>query len=125
MARTGTRVELSNEMLEQLDRYRERDGRSRSAVIRAAIEQYLADERKAEIDRLILDGYRRMPQQDVGGSGSGATAHRRGAVVIAARSSGPTSLTLLASSLRPRAPGRHQVLRSVLEAPRLAPRDPS
>src|SRR3954452_13380387 len=66
MARTGTRVELSNELLEQLDRYRERDGRSRSAVIRAAIEQYLADERKAEIDRLILDGYRRMPQQDVG-----------------------------------------------------------
>src|SRR3954447_8894088 len=68
MARTGTRVELSNELLEQLDRYRERDGRSRSAVIRAAIEQYLADERKAEIDRLILDGYRRMPQQEVGGA---------------------------------------------------------
>ena len=67
MARTQTLVQLSHELLDQLDRHRERDGRSRSAVIREAIERYLARDREAEIDRLIVEGYRQMPPQDVWG----------------------------------------------------------
>jgi metal-responsive CopG/Arc/MetJ family transcriptional regulator len=68
MARTQTLVQLSDELLERLDQYRERDGRSRSAVIRDAIERYLASDREAEIDRLIVDGYRRTPPQEVWGA---------------------------------------------------------
>ena len=67
MARTQTLVQLSDELLHQLDRHRERAGRSRSAVIREAIERYLATDREAEIDRLIVEGYRRTPARDVWG----------------------------------------------------------
>jgi metal-responsive CopG/Arc/MetJ family transcriptional regulator len=67
MARTQTLVQLSVELLDQLDRHREHDGRSRSAVIREAIERYLAGDREAEIDRLIVEGYRRTPPRDVWG----------------------------------------------------------
>jgi len=63
--RTRTVVQLSDQLLAQLDRHRARDGRSRSAVIRAAIERYLASDREAELDRLILDGYQRIPPRDV------------------------------------------------------------
>jgi metal-responsive CopG/Arc/MetJ family transcriptional regulator len=68
VARTQTLVQLSDELLERLDRCRERDGRSRSAVIRDAIERYLASNREAELDRLIVEGYRRTPPQDLWGS---------------------------------------------------------
>jgi metal-responsive CopG/Arc/MetJ family transcriptional regulator len=65
--RTQTLVQLSDDLLDRLDRYRARDGRSRSAVIREAVERYLASDREAEIDRLIVDAYSRAPQQDVWG----------------------------------------------------------
>jgi metal-responsive CopG/Arc/MetJ family transcriptional regulator len=71
MPRTQTLVQLSDELLDQLDRHRERDGRSRSAVIREAIERYLASDREAELDRLIVEGYRRTPPQDVWGDEAG------------------------------------------------------
>jgi metal-responsive CopG/Arc/MetJ family transcriptional regulator len=65
VARTQTLVQLSDDLLERLDRYRTREGRSRSEVIRAAIERYLAQDREAEIDRLIVDAYTRHPQDDI------------------------------------------------------------
>ena len=65
MARTQTLVQLSDELLERLDNYRERDGRSRSEVIREAIEQYLAADREAETDRQIVAAYTRQPPEDV------------------------------------------------------------
>ena len=67
MARTQTLVQLSDELLEKLDRCRERDGRSRSAVIRDAIEHYLATQKEAEIDRMIVEGYERIPPRNVWG----------------------------------------------------------
>ena len=67
MARTQTLVQLSDELLEHLDRYREREGRSRSDVVREAIERYLAADRETEIDRRIVEAYTARPQEDVWG----------------------------------------------------------
>jgi metal-responsive CopG/Arc/MetJ family transcriptional regulator len=38
-----------------------REGRSRSAVFRDAIEHYLASDAEAEIDQMIVEGYERIP----------------------------------------------------------------
>jgi metal-responsive CopG/Arc/MetJ family transcriptional regulator len=65
MARTQTLVQLSDELLERLDSYRAREGRSRSEVVREAIECYLAADREAEIDRLIVQAYKRQPPEDL------------------------------------------------------------
>jgi metal-responsive CopG/Arc/MetJ family transcriptional regulator len=61
MARTQTIVQLSDGLLAELDARRAREGRSRSELIREAIEAYLADDREAAIDRAIVDGYTRIP----------------------------------------------------------------
>jgi metal-responsive CopG/Arc/MetJ family transcriptional regulator len=67
MARTQTLVQFSEDLLDRLDRYRTREGRSRSEVVREAVERYLAADREAEIDRLLVDGYTRQPAADVWG----------------------------------------------------------
>lgn len=54
-------VQLSDELLALLDKEAGRRGLSRSALIRAAVEEYLRDEREAEIDRQIIEGYGRIP----------------------------------------------------------------
>jgi metal-responsive CopG/Arc/MetJ family transcriptional regulator len=64
MARTQTLVQLSDELLARLDRYRTREGRSRSDVIREAVERYLAEDREAELDRRIVEAYTRQPPAD-------------------------------------------------------------
>jgi predicted DNA-binding protein len=64
MARTQTLVQFSDDLLERLDRYRVREGRSRSDVVREAVERYLAADREAEIDQLIVEAYRRQPPDD-------------------------------------------------------------
>lgn len=58
-------MQLSDELLEQIDRSRAAAGRSRSEVIRDAITRYLAEDHEAEIDRLLVDAYTRLPQEDV------------------------------------------------------------
>jgi metal-responsive CopG/Arc/MetJ family transcriptional regulator len=68
MARTQTLVQFSDDLVERLDRYRARDGRSRSEVIREAVEQYLAADRESEIDRLVVEAYTRTPPADVWGA---------------------------------------------------------
>jgi metal-responsive CopG/Arc/MetJ family transcriptional regulator len=65
MARTQTLVQLSDDLLERLDFYRAREGRSRSEVVREAIERYLEADREAEIDRLLVDAYTRQPPEDL------------------------------------------------------------
>jgi metal-responsive CopG/Arc/MetJ family transcriptional regulator len=65
MARTQTLVQLSDELLARLDAYRAREGRSRSDVIREAIERHLAADREAEIDRRLVEAYTRQPPDDV------------------------------------------------------------
>ncbi|HEX8754484.1 MAG TPA: ribbon-helix-helix protein, CopG family [Solirubrobacterales bacterium] len=59
--RTQTLVQLNDELLRRLDERAAREGRSRSALIREAIEAHLHDEEKARIDREIIEGYERIP----------------------------------------------------------------
>ena len=61
VARTQTLVQLTADLLRRLDERAAREGRSRSALIRDAIEAYLHDETKARIDREIIEGYERIP----------------------------------------------------------------
>ncbi len=60
--RTQTIVQLNDELLRRLDERAAREGRSRSALIRDAIEAHLHDEKKARIDREIVEGYERVPE---------------------------------------------------------------
>src|SRR2546426_12052659 len=62
MARTQTMVQLSEELLSRLDLQAASRGKSRSALIREAIEAYLAADTEREIDARIIEGYQRMPQ---------------------------------------------------------------
>ena len=64
MARTQTMVQLSDELLETLDRVASRRGRSRSEVIRDLLWEGLADDRDAIIGARIAAGYRRVPQAE-------------------------------------------------------------
>jgi metal-responsive CopG/Arc/MetJ family transcriptional regulator len=60
--RTQTLVQLNDVLLARLDEAAARRSSSRSALIRDAIEQYLHDEVAAELERQIVEGYRRVPQ---------------------------------------------------------------
>jgi metal-responsive CopG/Arc/MetJ family transcriptional regulator len=62
VSRTQTLVQLSESLLRRLDERAAREGRSRSALIRDAIEAYLYDEENARIDREIREGYERIPE---------------------------------------------------------------
>ena len=73
MARTQTLVQLSDELLRRLDSYRAREGRSRSEVIREAIEHYLATDHETEIDRRLVEAYTRQPPEDVWGDQAAKT----------------------------------------------------
>jgi len=64
MERTQTLVQLTRSLLQRLDERAAREGRSRSALIRDAIEAYMHDEEKARIDREIREGYERIPETD-------------------------------------------------------------
>lgn len=61
MARTQTLVQLTEDLLRRLDERAAREGRSRSALIRDAIEAYLHDEERDRITREIIEGYERIP----------------------------------------------------------------
>jgi metal-responsive CopG/Arc/MetJ family transcriptional regulator len=67
LARTQTLVQLTDELLARLDAFRAREGRSRSEVVREAIERYLAADREAEIDRLLVEAYTRQPPEALWG----------------------------------------------------------
>ena len=62
MARKQTLVQLTDQLLAALDQQAVATGRSRSYLIREAIERYLAEVAADEMDRRITDGYRRTPQ---------------------------------------------------------------
>jgi predicted transcriptional regulator len=64
VARRQTLVQLSDELLALLDERAARTGRSRSDLIRSAIERELAEDREAAIDAAIVDGYRRIPPKE-------------------------------------------------------------
>jgi predicted transcriptional regulator len=61
MARTQTMVQLSDELLAELDAEAAERGVSRSAVIRDALEEHLEKRRQDVIGLAIAEGYRRIP----------------------------------------------------------------
>ncbi len=61
MARRQTLVQLSDELVALLDARAAKTGRSRSDLIRTAVERDLAADREAAIDRAIIEGYTRIP----------------------------------------------------------------
>lgn len=61
--RTQTLVQLSEELVETLDRRAASRGLSRSALIRELLEQGLRDDRSAATSRRIIEGYQRAPQE--------------------------------------------------------------
>jgi predicted transcriptional regulator len=61
MARRQTLVQLNDELLALLDERASKTGRSRSEIIRAAVEHELAADRAAAIDAAIVAGYERLP----------------------------------------------------------------
>jgi metal-responsive CopG/Arc/MetJ family transcriptional regulator len=63
MTRAQTLVQLTDELLAALDQQAVATGRSRSDLIREAIDRYLGTIAADEIDRRIVEGYRRMPQE--------------------------------------------------------------
>lgn len=74
MARTQTLVQLSDDLVAQLDARVAREGRSRSELIREAVANYLADDREADTDRRIVEAYTRQPQEDLLGAEASARA---------------------------------------------------
>jgi Arc/MetJ-type ribon-helix-helix transcriptional regulator len=56
-------VQLTDELVAALDTEAARRGQSRSAVIRAAVEEYLAGRQEAELVRQLVEGYRRVPPE--------------------------------------------------------------
>jgi metal-responsive CopG/Arc/MetJ family transcriptional regulator len=74
MSRKQTLVQLSDELLAQLDERGAREGRSRSDLIREAVSGYLAGDPEADIDRRLVDAYTRKPQDDLTGAESAAVA---------------------------------------------------
>lgn len=61
--RTQTLVQLTDELVELLDRRAAGRGLSRSALIREVLTEALKEDRDAEISRRIVEGYRRVPQE--------------------------------------------------------------
>ena len=61
MARVQTMVQLTDALLESLDREASRRATSRSALIRTALEDFLGADREAAIGQRIADGYGRIP----------------------------------------------------------------
>lgn len=74
MARTQTLVQLNDEILALLDERAARERRSRSTLVREALENFLHDELNADVGRRIVDGYRRQPQTDDEGAWAEAAA---------------------------------------------------
>jgi metal-responsive CopG/Arc/MetJ family transcriptional regulator len=59
-----TMVQLNDTLLEVLDQRAIETGRSRSDLIREAIEQYYKQDIEAAIDRAMVEGYTRVPADD-------------------------------------------------------------
>ena len=57
-------VQLNDTLLEVLDQRAIETGRSRSDLIREAIEQYYKEDIEAAIDRAMVEGYTRVPDDD-------------------------------------------------------------
>jgi metal-responsive CopG/Arc/MetJ family transcriptional regulator len=57
-------IQLDEDALVELDEAAEHDGESRSAVVRAALEDYLSERRRRRDLRRAIESFRRRPQDD-------------------------------------------------------------
>jgi metal-responsive CopG/Arc/MetJ family transcriptional regulator len=64
MPRKQVLLQLTDELLTKLDALAGQTGRSRSAMVRDAVERYVAKESEAEKDRRLIEGYSRNPPDD-------------------------------------------------------------
>ncbi|CAN5762136.1 hypothetical protein BH20ACT7_BH20ACT7_18960 [soil metagenome] len=62
--RLQTLVQLTDELVAELDRRAGQLGVSRSRLIRQLLERQLTEDRGTERTRALVDGYRRLPQTD-------------------------------------------------------------
>jgi len=67
VVRRETLVQLSDELIERLDRQARERGVSRSTLIRDAIEEHLAASTHDELDRQIVEAYTKDPPDDIWG----------------------------------------------------------
>jgi predicted transcriptional regulator len=72
-----TTVQLSDELLETLDREAAARGASRSALVRQLLGEALADDRERHVGEAIAAGYRRIPQDTPDEWGDLAASNRR------------------------------------------------
>jgi predicted transcriptional regulator len=61
--RTQTLVQLTDELVALLDERAAIQRRSRSDLIREAIERFLGEDAEAQVSRQIVAGYQRTPQE--------------------------------------------------------------
>ena len=61
MARVQAMVQLSDELVSELDAEASRRGTSRSGLIRGILDEYLREHGEARIGERIAEGYRRVP----------------------------------------------------------------
>ena len=73
-ARTPALVQLSDDLIARLDTRAAAARRSRSDLIREAIELYLTDDPAAAVDAAIVDSYTRMPPDEDAGAAWAARA---------------------------------------------------
>ena len=62
--RTQTLVQLSEELVERLDRVAARRSMSRSGLIREMLEGALVEHERDEVTRRIVEGYTQAPQSE-------------------------------------------------------------
>jgi metal-responsive CopG/Arc/MetJ family transcriptional regulator len=63
MARQQISVRLTDDLLALVDEHAARTGKTRSELIRSALEEYLKRDREAAIDAAIVEGYGRIPAE--------------------------------------------------------------
>ena len=56
-------VQIDEEFLSELDAVAEQDGESRSALMRSALERFLAERRRHRDLQRTIDSFRRKPQE--------------------------------------------------------------
>lgn len=64
MGRVQTLVQLNQGLLSALDQIAAATGKSRSEVVREALERYLSEVLETQTDRQIVAAYTQVPQRD-------------------------------------------------------------
>jgi metal-responsive CopG/Arc/MetJ family transcriptional regulator len=62
MVKKVIQVPMDEELLKSLNRLSKKQRKSRAEVIRQACSKYLDQAREAELDRIYVEGYKRIPE---------------------------------------------------------------